>query len=304
MRTQPKLSWAAGGGLLPSSAPAAPDNDNETTSNLLARLKALVAARDGTATRFTTRRYGRDIATPWQLGVDAIDAHLPAIGLARDGLHDVAPTAYGDFPAAAGFALALMLRRLTDKTETRPVLWCRLASEVHEYGRPYGHGLETLGLPRARFLTITLKKPVALFWTMEEALKSGAVAVVLGDASSRHSDLTITRRLQLAAHAGKSAGLLIFNKVHEGATASMTRWRVATARSASPRFDSAAPGAPTWTVSLTRARSGRPGQWLLNWHNNHDFPYATSPHHFHLVPGISGGASLSRAPETAEARSA
>ncbi|MCB1379727.1 MAG: hypothetical protein KDK89_15380, partial [Alphaproteobacteria bacterium] len=44
---------------------------------------------------------------PWRLGLAEIDRHLPEAGLPRHGLHDIAPLAYGDMPAAMGFALAL-----------------------------------------------------------------------------------------------------------------------------------------------------------------------------------------------------
>ena len=64
----------------------------------------------------------------------------------------------------------------------RLLLWCRLQAQEREHGRLYGHGLERLGLPRHRFLTVSLKKPAELLWTMEEALKSGSVAAVIGDA--------------------------------------------------------------------------------------------------------------------------
>jgi protein ImuA len=201
----------------------------------------------------------------------------------------VAPVAYGDTPAAMGFALALALRRLADGFERRPVLWCRLDYQVREHGLLYGHGLEGLGLSRQRLLTVTLKTPISLLWTMEEALKSGALAVVLGDCALQHSDLTVTRRLALAADAGKCAGLLVFNRNNQNATASMSRWQVATAASVAPAFDVRAPGVPAFAVSLTRIRSGRPGQWTLNW-NRQDH----APHYFSLVSGLRGGALHSR----------
>ncbi len=112
---------------------------------------------------------GRSRGAAWTTGLAGIDAHLPAQGLCRAGLHDVTPRSYGDMPAAMGFALALAVRRLADPAERRPLLWCRLARSEREYGRLYGHGLERLGLPRRRFVTVTLDKPVALLWTMEEA---------------------------------------------------------------------------------------------------------------------------------------
>lgn len=225
---------------------------------------------------------GRSRGLPWTFGLDAVDAHLPDQGLARAGLHDVAPRAYGDMPVAMGFSLALALRRLADPAERRPLLWCRLSRSESEYGRLYGHGLERLGLPRQRFVTVTLERPAALLWTMEEALKSGALALVIGDADAAQAGLTATRRLMLAAQAGKAAGILVFARAHADATASHTRWQVGAARSRSPPQDAAAPGLPAWTVELTRARGGRPGAWDLEWQH--------APHRFALVSGLRGGA--------------
>jgi protein ImuA len=229
-----------------------------------------------------TGRRDRPRSEPWTTGVAVIDRHLAATGLARVGLHDVAPAAYGDMPAAMGFALALALRRLADPAERRPFLWCRLAREEREYGRLYGHGLERLGLARRRFVTVTLKKPATLLWVMEEALKSGALAAVAGDADPARTGLTATRRLGLAARTGKSAGLLVFTAPAPGATASHTRWTAAAAPSRAPPDDALAPGAPAWRVELTRARGGRPGAWTVEWHH--------APHRFDLVSGLSGGA--------------
>ena len=229
----------------------------------------------------------------WNTGLAAIDRHLPVGGLARSGLHDITPKRYGDLPAAMGFALALALRRLADPSERRPVLWCRLAREEREYGRLYGHGLESLGLARHRFVTVTLKRPMALLWTMEEALKCGALSLVIADADAKEADLTATRRLGLAAQAGKSAGLLVFARAAAPATASHTRWLASPALSRAPLHDTAAPGLPAWTLELTRARGGRPGAWTVEWQN--------APHRFNLVSGFPHRAFHPWADETGKA---
>jgi protein ImuA len=233
-------------------------------SPLIDALRAHIARIEQSQSQFERQRQR---SVPWTMGLADIDRHLPAQGLLRDGLHDVSPRAYGDQPAAMGFALALALRRLADTQERRPLLWCRLAKEEREYGRLYGHGLERMGLPRRRFVTITLQKPTALLWVMEEALKSGALSLVMGDAEAAHADLTVTRRLSLAAGAGKSAGLLVFARPDAAATASQTRWMAGSGPSRSPPHDLSAPGLPAWIVELTRARGGRPGQWTLEWHH-------------------------------------
>jgi protein ImuA len=221
-------------------------------------------------------------AAPWLTGLPELDSHLPAQGLARAGLHDISPRSHGDQPAAMGFALALALRRLGCPQERRPLLWCRLALQDREHGRLHGHGLEGLGLSRQRFLTISLGKPASLLWVMEEALKSGALAAVLGDADAVHAGLTVTRRLALAAAAGKSAAILAFARADAAATASHTRWTVASAASRSPPDDAQAPGLPCWNLELTRARGGRPGAWTVEWHH--------AQSRFSLVSGFSGRA--------------
>lgn len=256
---------------------AAPER--KETAGLIAALRRHIERLEAHAPRFDRApRRGQ----PWSLGLAAIDSHLATQGLARSALHDIAPRAYGDQPAAMGFALALALRRLTDPAERRPLLWCRLARHEREFGRLYGHGLETLGLPRRRFLTLTVQHPASLFWVMEEALKSGALALVLGDGDWTQADLTATRRLALAAAAGKAAGLLLFAAAAPPATASTSRWRVAAAPSAPAPHDAEAPGNPVWQVELTRARGGRPGAWTLEWQH--------APHRFALVSGLRGGA--------------
>lgn len=253
-----------------------PFRPGEDLSPLLEALRAHIARLEQGHAQFQRQKAK---AAPWVTGLAEIDRHLPAQGLPRAGLHDVSPRAYGDQPAAMGFALALALRRLADPQERRPLLWCRLSAHEREHGRLYGHGLERLGLPRHRFVTISLKKPASLLWTMEEALKSGAVAAVLADAEAAHADLTVTRRLSLAAAAGKCAAILTFAKPDATATASHTRWTAAAVPSASPSHDPAAPGPPCWSVELTRVRGGRPGAWILEWHH--------AQSRFSLVPGFS-----------------
>lgn len=284
MRMKPPRQWTEG-----FCVSAAKIEDQHTS--LVEALRRHIARLEHNSPQFETRPAR---GAPWTTGVPVIDQHLGLGGLARTGLHDVSPKAYGDMPSAMGFALALALRRLADPSEPRPLLWCRLAREEREYGRLYGHGLETLGLARQRFVTVTLKQPVALLWTMEEALKSGAFSLVIADADARHASLTATRRLSLAAHAGKSAGLLVFAKPRPGATVSHTRWTATAGTSRGPPYDSAAPGDPVWRVELTRARGGRPGAWDLEWQH--------APHRFNLVPGFRRGTLHPWADETGEIR--
>lgn len=274
--------------------------EREEARALIARLREHLAraGHEEVLARPSTSRSQRRESLPWTLGPPDLDRHLPADGLALAGLHDISPAAYGDFPAACGFALALAVRRLTDSRERRPVLWCRLETEQREYGHAFGHGVADMGLPRSRFLTLSLKRPVALLWTLEEALKSGCLSVVLGDVAAHTADLTATRRLALAGQSGKTSGLIVLNRNHMDSTASFSRWCIATSRSPPAAPDVRAPGSPAWQVSLTRIRGGRPGSWLLNWQKDH------APSRFTLVPGLSGGALHPGAAEEAGSRAA
>ncbi len=262
---------------------------------LLARLQDHIARTERTRHQLTPRQGTMDrIAKPrrpWNFGLEAVDAHLPEQGLARHALHDLSPVRYGDTPATLGFALSLAVQRLNVDRRARPILWCRSTIECQEHGKLYGHGAESLGLPREKLLVLVLKKQVSLFWTMEEALKSGCFSSVISDAASQHTDLTITRRLSLSAGEGRSTALLVFNRNYNSATASASRWQVAANPSPPPHLEPQAPGHPAWAVTLSRIRGGRPGHWTLLWHPKHHSKQSHphhAPHHFSLVPGIPG----------------
>lgn len=302
MRIHPlPLSGKAGGGL-PASGLACPQlhlppEEQLQAKALLARLKDHIARIEQSRHQLSPRHGSVDRTAkprrPWNFGLAEVDAHLPEQGLARHGLHDLAPVRYGDTPATLGFALSLAIQRLNVDRRARPILWCRSAIECQEHGKLYGHGAESLGLPREKLLVLVLKKQTSLFWTMEEALKSGCFSSVISDAASQHTDLTITRRLSLSAGEGHSSALLVFNRNHDSETSSASRWKVAATPSPPPPLEPQAPGHPAWAVTLSRIRGGRPGQWTLLWHPQHHSKLSSShhaSHHFSLVPGIPGRA--------------
>ena len=283
MQQKPVHTRSAGGFATLKS-----ENDDDPSCVLVALRQHIARIERATPQLDRDRPRGQ----PWIIGVPEIDTHIESTGLARAGIHDISARAYGDLPAATGVALALALRRLKDPSERRPLLWCRLTREAHEHGNLYGHGLENLGLARNRFVTVTLKKPLTALWVAEEALKSGALSLVIVDVTSTHVSLTTTRRLSLAAATGKSAGLLIFAKPYADATASSTRWIVAASRSQPPPHDVLAPGLPSWNLELTRARGGRPGAWAVEW--------VHASHRFNLVSELRGGALYQSASEAEE----
>jgi protein ImuA len=223
----------------------------------------------------------------WELGSHSLDRHLPPQGLALNALHEVMAGSYADTPAAMGFALCLAIRRLgLRERSTRPLLWCRLCRGNAEWGRLYGHGLLAFGLPRERFLTLSVRKPSAMLWTVEEALRSGVLSAVIAEIGGRAFNFTFARRLSLAAEAGSTPGILVFSHLLSGATAALSRWQVRARASIPPPLDDHAPGSPAWNLVLQRCRGGRPGEWSVEW------SHAT--HSFSLVASVPSGTAESR----------
>lgn len=188
-----------------------------------------------------------------RLDAPAIDAALPWNGLPRARLHEI-ELSHGD-GAAYGFA-AFLLARLIGRDGL--ALWCRLSSDG-EAGAPYGPGLVRFGLPPDRVLFADARRPADVLWAMEEALRSGRVAAVLGEAGA--PDLTATRRLQFAAEAGGSTALLLVPPRAGRLSAAVTRWQIASRPAAQADVAS-------WQLSLMRCRGGGRGTWHVEW--NHE----------------------------------
>jgi protein ImuA len=188
-------------------------------------------------------------------GIAGIDACLGA-GLALDALHEVAAADFRAIPGAWGFLLALMAC-----VERQGVVVWPLVSGA--FGIPYARGLKSFGLDPRDFLIVRCRCERDAAWTMEEALRIGAGAVV--GARPRDMDLTASRRLQLAAqHSGTPVFLL---RAHDDRqpSAAVSRWRVAAMPGARDRFGLF--GEPRWRVALDYAKGGRCGEWVVEWNH-------------------------------------
>ena len=134
---------------------------------------------------------------------------------------------------------------------------------ARETGALYGPGLTAHGLRLGQLVFARAPDAPALLWTMEEALKSGALAVVVGEmwSLSRHYSLAASRRLLLAARAGRAPALLVhggaFGRADAISSAAETRFEIAAA--SSRRLEPAGgrlglPGAPAFAARLLKAR--------------------------------------------------
>lgn len=204
-------------------------------------------------------------------GIGAIDGVLGG-GLAEGALHEVAPVSPLYLGAAAGFSVALATR--TDAAKS--VLWIQPDYANLEGGCVYGPGLVLFGLPLDRFLILRVRRSIDVLWAMEEALKSRALSMVIAELPDDLADLTMTRRLVLAAREGGAFGLLLRHRPTRAPNASMTRWNIAAALSCPDPFGGL--GAPAFDLSLVKNRRGTCGRWIVSWNEHERIFEALSGH--------------------------
>lgn len=135
---------------------------------------------------------------------------------------------------------------------TGPVLWVRPAWHPD---RLHMDGVRAEIAP-GRLIFVEPDRPEDILWTMEEALRAGAVPLVVADLPDPPG-LTPVRRLHLAAEAGAEAqggtGLgLILTPGDGGAAGVESRWRLDPAHG---------PDGRRWRLARLRARDGGPGTW-------------------------------------------
>jgi len=227
----------------------------------VARLRRAVARIEAEAGSAGLRPAGERAARRIPLS-RALDSALGG-GLAEDGLHEIAPAEPQDAAAAMGFVLALAARFLERQSASALLIGEGFADQ--ESGALYGPGLIAHGLPLGRLVFVHAPDAALAFWAMEEALKCGAPAAVVGEIwNLKGYSLAASRRLLLAARKGRTPALLIlasaYGQAERLSSAADTRFEIAARPSA--RLKAAAgrdlPGPFACGARLVKARlSGR-----------------------------------------------
>ncbi|MDA5093817.1 hypothetical protein O2N63_06920 [Aliiroseovarius sp. KMU-50] len=115
----------------------------------------------------------------------------------------------------------------------------------------------------SKLLMVHAPSPTDLLAAMEEALRSGSVALVVAEVSEALS-LKAGRRLQLAAEAGRVTGLVIIPE-GKGSNAAQTRWRAEPLPPAQTTLSDHRPGPPRWRWSLVKNKAGATPAWDVMW---------------------------------------
>ncbi len=185
--------------------------------------------------------------------------------LARPGLHDVKPAVYLDGPAASLFS-ALWLKQTAG---ARPLVWVTRSGDARfDFGHPAPAALQALGFSPEQTVHVRARTGADALWACEEAAKAGAA--VLGEAAGLGAyDLSASRRLHAAARAGATQILILAAHDDAGASAALSRWRIAPSPCAPAPWKGAGglPGLspPRFLAVLERQRGGPPQTFELEW---------------------------------------
>jgi protein ImuA len=197
-------------------------------------------------------------------GIDEIDRRLAGGGLAIAACHEVAAAqpSLGDDAAACLFAAALAARRSMaegEGAEAGQVLWALHRRDL------FAPGLAQAGLTPDRLIYADCGRDEEVLAVMEEALRYGCLAAVVGEVG--RIGMAATRRLQLAAEEGGTTALILKRWRRSGEdplaapSSAVTRWRVACAPSAPLLVPGI--GRARWRLTLARQRGGEPFETLV-----------------------------------------
>ncbi len=166
---------------------------------------------------------------------------------------------------ATALALALDEERAaaTERLEEKAVLWVQDSAAIRLGGRPYRPGLPKA--LRRRLIHVSAKTSQDALFALEEGVRCRDLAFVVGELAGnpRALDFTASRRLTLAAERHGVPLWLVRLDAGRDLSSARLRWTVRSAASPPPRWNPAAPGRPSWHAELFRARSHRPGEWIL-----------------------------------------
>ncbi|KKC23882.1 ImuA family protein [Sphingomonas sp. SRS2] len=212
-------------------------------------------------------------ATLFSLGSGQLDAQLGG-GLPRGRLHELFAAEADDRAALAGAGLMFAMR-----LGSGPLLWLRQDSGVRAGGMLYGPGLADLGFDPARLIEIVAPDEAGLLRAAGDAVRCSQVTALLIEPwkAARGFDLTVSRRLAVAAEKSGVTVLLLRAEAEPMPSAAYSRWRVRAFASAALEAD--APGHPVIDVELLRHRGGLAGvRACLEWNRDeHVFREAPLP---------------------------
>ena len=148
-------------------------------------------------------------------------------------------------PGRRAFAFGLAARL------TGAIIWIQ---DMRNQDALYPPGIAQMFDPQ-RLILVRPSGVVSVLQAMEEALRSGAAPLVVGELDQA-PDLTASRRLQLAAGTGGGRGLCLVPEGRLRTNAAETRWMCMP-------MPGAGKACQSWEI--LKNKRGRLGQWQVHW---------------------------------------
>lgn len=181
---------------------------------------------------------------------------------------------WAEKPQCHGAAMGFLLDAL--KNSHREILWVLSPTIRREHGLPYGPGLLDHGIDPARLILVCAATEQDALWAMDEGLKAGTLAAVVGETPGM--PLNASRRLALTA---KEEGIPCLHLVRSEApapSATHTRWQVYPVPSKCAEYH--LPGPARLSIRPVKHRSGHPP-------NRQTMEWQDETHHFHLATSMA-----------------
>lgn len=190
------------------------------------------------------------------LGLGPIRHCFPNATFPLGCVHEFLATRTEEAAATKGF-IAGLLSTLVGNSGT--CLWISAEPNI------FPPALSNFGIHPDRFIFIDLNKESDVLWVIDESLKCGALAAIVGEV--KDLSFTTSRRFQLAVENSKVTGFLLRKNTRNlNTTACVSRWKI-TSLLSDPIDDLPGIGYPKWRVELLRIRNGKAGVWDIQWAN-------------------------------------
>ena len=193
-------------------------------------------------------------STARDIGLGPINAAFPNASFPLGAVHEFLSAGAEDTAATGGFIAGLLSALMQDG---RASVWISSSRTL------FPPSLKIFGIEPDRIIFIDLPKEKDILWVMEEALKCGGLAAVVGE--MRDISFIASRRLQLAVEQSRVTGFIVRHQTRNpNAIACVSRWKI---RSLPSEIEDNMPGVgfPRWNVELLKSRNGKPGIWQVEW---------------------------------------
>lgn len=188
------------------------------------------------------------------VGLGGLEAAFPNATFPTGAVHEFISDGAEDAAATGGFVAGLLGALMRGGGVC---VWVSASRTL------FPPSLKTFGIEPDRIIFVDLKRERDVLWAMEEALKCGGLASVVGEI--QEIGFTASRRLQLAVEQSRVTGFILRNHPRNlGTVACVSRWRI-THLASEWQDDMPGVGFPRWNVELLKIRNGRPGVWQMEW---------------------------------------